>query len=220
MQARRFEIGLGLIALGVALAGVGEAAAQDAERAPPEGWVVKTDRGGHGAGGGLEFMDMPPGWHITTGPSGIFYHPGKTASGGYRVETEVFLFDPGRRNEAYGLFIGGRDLEGENQAYTYFLIRNSGSFLVKRRDGDGTSTLQGWTDHPAIVTWETRGEGKATAGNILAIEAGADELTFFVNGQEVHRMPREGQHVDGVVGLRVNHALNLHFARLDVTSSG
>ncbi len=221
MQSRRLVIGYMLVALGVASLGVGGVTAQEAEEpTPPEGWVVRTDRGGHGAGGGLEFNDMPPGWHITTGPAAIFYHPEKTSSGNYRVETEVFLFDPGRRNEAFGLFIGGSDLDGENQAYTYFLIRNSGSFLVKRRDGDGTSTLQNWTDHPAIVTWDTRGEGKATAGNVLAIEAGAEELAFFVNGREVHRMPREGQHTEGVVGLRVNHALNLHFSRLDVMPSG
>lgn len=195
-----------------------ESAAQDETPAPPDGWIVRTDGGGHG-GGELEFTDMPPGWHITTGPSGIFYNPGNTASGSYRVEAEVFLFDPGRRNEGFGIIIGGADLEGDDQAYTYFLMRRDGSVLVKRRDGSNTSNIMGWTKSDAVVTWEARGDDAATARNVLAAEVGAGEMAFFVNGEEVFRGPSDGQHVDGIVGLRVNHGLNLHFSSLDVTSS-
>ena len=136
----------------------------------PEGWQVRTDQGGHG-GGDLQFTDMPPGMHITTGPAGIFYHPEKTASVDFRVEAEVFLFDPGRANEAYGVFFGGHDLGEDGQVYTYFLIRRDGSVLVKRRDGARTSTMQDWTRHDAVVTWEGRGDDAPTAKNILSIEA-------------------------------------------------
>jgi hypothetical protein len=177
--------------------------------------VIRLDRPGSGQTPDLQ--DMPPGWHITTGPAGILYHPETTASGAFRVESESFLFDPGRRNEAYGIFIGGTDLDGDGQAYTYFLIRRDGSYLVKRRDGSGTSNLQGWTMHEAVTTWEGRPEGESTAKNTLAIEAGTEELVFFVNDQEVFRAAREGQHVDGIVGLRVNHGLNIHVSSLDVT---
>ncbi len=185
---------------------------------PPEGWVVRLDR--PGSGQSPQLQDMPPGWHITTGPAGILYHPEKTASGAYRVESESFLFDPGQRNEAYGIFIGGIDLDGDGQSYTYFLIRRDGSYLVKRRDGSETSNLQGWTKHEAVTRWEGRGEGEHTAKNTIAIEAGTDELVFFVNGQEVFRTAREGQHVEGIVGLRVNHGLNLHVSSLEVTPTG
>lgn len=186
------------------------------QEGPPDGWLVRTDQGGHG-GGDIQFTDMPPGMHITTGPAGIFYHPEKTASGNFRVEAEVFLFDPGRRNEAYGVFIGGGELAGDEPVYTYFLIRRDGSVLVKRRDGTATSTLQGWTPHDAVVTWDGRGDDAPSVKNVLSIEATADELIFGVNGEEVFRTEREGQHVDGVVGLRINHGLNLHFSALEVT---
>lgn len=209
----------GVLAAAASLLAAGPLAGQQQEEAPPEGWVVVTDRGGHG-GGELEFVRMAPGFHITTGPAAIFYHPDRTARGAFRVETEIFLFDPGRRNEGFGLFLGGRDLQGERPVYTYFLIRRDGSVLVKRRDGAETSVLHGWAEHPAVVTWEERGGEDAQAKNVLAVEARADELVFLVNGQEVHRTPREGQHVDGVVGLRVNHALNLHVTRLDVEPIG
>ena len=90
---------------------------------------------------------------------------------------------------------------------------------MKRRDGAATETLHGWTPHDAVLEWSERESDAATAKNVLAIEAGATELTFFVNGEQVHAMAREGLHVDGVVGLRVNHGLDLHVSSLDVTES-
>jgi hypothetical protein len=187
-----------------------------AQDEPPAGWIVRTDGGGHG-GGEFSFVDMPPGWHITTGPSGILYDPGKSASGPYTVEAEVFLFDPGSRNEAFGIFIGGQNLDGDAQAYTYFLIRRDGSVLVKRRDGEATSTVLDWTKNDAVVTWEEKGADEATAKNVLGARVGGGEMAFLVNGVEVFRGSADGQHVNGVVGLRVNHGLNLHFSSLEVT---
>jgi len=202
---------------GLALIGATAAVGQEAGAAP-DGWLARTDRGGHGGGEAGEFRDMPPGFHITTGASGIFYHPDKTASGGYRVESEIFLFDPGQRNEGFGIFIGGADLDGEGVAYTYFLIRRDGSTLVKRREGEATSELQGWTRSDAVVKWEDGEEGAATAGNVLAIEAGPSELVFSVNDHEVFRTARTSALSDGVVGVRVNHGLNVHVSSLEVTS--
>lgn len=190
------------------------AAAQEDKLPPPEGWLARTDHGGDGM---EALQEMPPGWHVTTGPAGIFYDPETRADGDFRVESTVFLFDPEGLNEGFGVFIGGADLEGDGQAYTYLLIRADGSVIVKRRDGDETSTLLEWTKHEAVITWAARGEGAATAKNVLFVEAEGGEVVFGVNEQEVFRTARTGQHVDGVVGLRVNHGLNLHFSSLEVT---
>ena len=46
--------------------------------------------------------------------------------------------------------------------------------------------------------------------NTLAVEVGADDVGFFVNGQEVARLPRSEVNTNGVVGLRINHGLNVH----------
>ncbi|MYA33604.1 MAG: hypothetical protein F4164_01830 [Gemmatimonadales bacterium] len=190
------------------------AAAQEDKLPPPEGWLARTDHGGDGV---EALQEMPPGWHVTTGPAGIFYDPETRADGDFRVESTVFLFDPKGLNEGFGVFIGGADLEGASQVYTYLLIRADGSVIVKRRDGDETSTLLNWTKHEAVVTWAARGEGAATAKNVLSVEAEGEDVIFGVNEQEVFRTARAGQHVDGVVGLRVNHGLNLHFSSLEVT---
>ena len=45
--------------------------------------------------------------------------------------------EPAAHPEAYGVFIGGSDLQAANQKYTYFVIRQDGKFLIKRRAGNG-----------------------------------------------------------------------------------
>lgn len=183
---------------------------------PPAGWEIRTDRPGADTSG-IVFVDMPPGWHITTGPAAIFYHPDSVASGEFSVESEVFLFDPGGRREAFGFFVGGTDLAGPGQRYLYFLIRDGGEFLVKERDGADTSTLVNWTAHDAILGYDQRDEGGVTVRNVLGLDAREDRLVFRVNGEEVMALPRGNREVDGVVGLRVNHALNLHVSTLEIT---
>ena len=98
------------------------------------------------------FTNMKPGWHITSKrPAGIYWNPNSTASGDYSVSSNIFLFDPGTRNEAFGLFVGGSDLNGESQSYLYFLIRKTGEYLVKVRKGEETENVVGWTANEVIV---------------------------------------------------------------------
>lgn len=188
--------------------------AQDLQR--PDGWQARFDRAGSTEADMEMWVDMPPGWHITTGPAGIFWHPDLTASGTFRAEMEVFLFDPAGRREAFGIFFGGGDLQGNAQAYTYFLLRDGGQFIVKRRQGTDTPTLVEWTPHPAVRSYADRGDD-ASVKNVLTVEAGAETVRLLVNGQEVTSLPRAELAVDGTVGIWVNHALNLHVSRLEVT---
>lgn len=204
-------------ALGLAVLLAAPLASQDLKR--PEGWKVRFDRAGSTEAELEMFVSMPPGWHITTGPAAIFWDPALTASGRFRAELEVYLFDPQGRREAFGIFFGGKDLEGPGQEYAYFLLRDGGEFLVKRRQGADTPTLVDWTANPAIASWADRGDA-ATAKNVLTVEADSEIVRFLVNGREVAALPRAQLPVDGTVGIRVNHALNLHVSRLEVTPLG
>ena len=88
-------------------------------------------------------------------------------------ETELQDIEDGLawlRREAFGFFLGGTDLEGEEQRYTYFLIRDGGEFILKERRGAESPTLVGWTEHPAILGYEDREEGDVTVRNVLAAE--------------------------------------------------
>ncbi len=181
---------------------------------PPD-WIVRLDTpdpdvviGRQEEGSDIRFVAMTPGWHITTGPRAIYYHPASTAEGEFTARASIYLFPPGERNEAYGLFLGGVDLDADSQRYLYFLIRRTGEFLIKRRAGDDTEVVREWTSHEAInaYTKETTG----TVNNVLAVQADNDSVRFLVNDVEVARLPRSDVEVDGIVGLRINHALNVH----------
>ncbi len=186
----------------------------------PPGWKVRLDKAdpkvviGNEESADIFFVNMTPGWHITSGPRAIYYHPASTAAGNFRAHTAIYLFPPGERNEAYGLFVGGRNLDSDSQQYVYFVIRRSGEFLIKRRAGESTEVIHNWTAHDAIrpYTAETTGN----VHNRLAVDADTESVGFLVNDVEVARLPRTDLAVDGVVGLRINHAMNVHVDDLGV----
>ncbi|MDX1429253.1 MAG: hypothetical protein R3282_03150 [Rhodothermales bacterium] len=181
----------------------------------PPAWKVRLDKpdpdvviGSEEEGSDIRFVSMTPGWHITTGPRAIYYHPASTAEGEFVARAGIYLFPPGDRNEAYGLFVGGKNLDGAEQRYLYFLVRRSGEFLIKERRGGETEVVHEWTASDAVnpYTEETSG----TVKNVLSIDAGEEFVVFRVNDTEVARLPRTELDVDGIVGLRINHALNVH----------
>lgn len=53
--------------------------------------------------------------------------------------------------------------------------------------------------------------------NMLAVEIEGDTATFFINGTEVAQMPAADLQTEGVVGLRINHGINVHVENLGVT---
>ncbi len=183
-----------------------------AKKEMPPGWKMRLDDAG-AKPDEFQFWTMPPGWHITTGPAAIVYDPAKTASGNFRIESETFLF-PGEHPEGVGIIFGGKNLESPAQSYTYFLIRKDARFLIKLREGGETRTLVPWTPHAAIVPHDG---SKQTAKNVLAVEAGGETVDFYVNAQKVHSLARAQLKADGIVGLRVNHHLNVHITTLHVT---
>ncbi len=72
--------------------------------------------------------------------------------------------------------------------------------------------LARWTEHSAIV--QASGEGAAT--NVVMIEVGDDQVDFRVNGEKVSSLPRAQLDCDGIVGLRVNHNLDIQVSELKV----
>ena len=189
------------------------AAQQTAAR--PGGWQVRYDRS-TASDSAMRTAAMGSGWHVTTSSSGsgIAWRTDQTTSGNFRVVLETSLApSEGNHLEGFGLLLGGRDLAAANQTYLYFLIRKDGQFLIKHRAGTEVHNIMAWTPNPAII----KQEGSANADNTLAVEASADSVRFLVNGQRVHAMARADAAVDGIAGLRINHGLSVHVARLTVT---
>jgi hypothetical protein len=179
----------------------------------PLGWKIRADAGTdtHGGKDTLSFVQMTPGYHVTTGPGAIMWAPDSAATGAYSVDATIFLFPTkGRDQEGYGIFVGGQDLDTERQRYTYFLLRNDGKYLIKQRQGAKTTVLKDWTALPAIKVQA----GADAMRNDLRIVAGATSVSFLVNGTEAASLPRGQVAPDGIFGLRLNHAVNAHVSKV------
>lgn len=178
----------------------------------PPGWSARVD---DGTPAQVELVAMAPGWHATTATSTILYRAQDQARGAYEVSSKLHIFPegPGHR-EAFGLFIGGKDLQGANERYTYFLIRGDGTYKVKRRAGaSATDITKDWTANPAIVKAKPDGP----VANTLSIVVGNDKVSFRVNGTEVYSAPAASVDTDGIVGLRINHNLSVHVEGLSLS---
>ena len=158
----------------------------------------------------LSFVQMTPGFHITTGPGTIFWHPDSVVTGAFSIESSIFLFPTqGRDREGYGVFIGGKNLDGPNQRYTYFLIRNDARFLVKQRVGENTIILKDWT----VLKEIKQVQGKDAKQNDIKITVDAQSVTFSVNGTTAIAIPKSQIATDGIFGLRFNHAVSAHVVK-------
>jgi hypothetical protein len=155
---------------------------------------------------------MGNGLQFKTGPAGIYYRPADTKSGTYEVHATFTQVDASPHPEAYGLFIGGSNLAAPNQKYTYFLIRQDGQFLIKRRDGSATPNIVDWTDSSAVK--KTGGSSQGT--NTLSIAVAPGKVRFLVNGTEVGSAATAQVDTAGIAGLRINHNLNVHVENFEL----
>ncbi|MCC7416354.1 MAG: hypothetical protein IT176_04370 [Acidobacteria bacterium] len=171
----------------------------------PAGWSARLDSGATKPDG-VQIMPMGSGLHFKSGPAGIYYRSADTKSGAYTVSATFMQMEMASHPEAYGLFIGGSDLAGANQKYTYFLVRQDGKYLIKKRAGTATPTVVNWTDSAAVKKADAA--GKAT--NQLSIKVAGDKVSFLVNGTEVGSAPAADVDTSGIAGLRVNHNLSVH----------
>ena len=159
------------------------------------------------------------GLRILTGPAGITYQAGDVVSSGdFLVEATFVQYSaPVGYREAYGIFVGGRELDAADHEYTYLLVRPTGDFLVKRRLGEITEVLVDWTPHDAVARVDAEGDEPT---NVLAVEVVAGETRFIVNGEVVHSMPAAEARPYGVAGIRANHRLDVSMNGWSLTTAG
>lgn len=172
-----------------------------------EGFLIRLDSE-RGDVAEFQLSQETGGIAILTGPAGIAWRPDETVtSGDFRAEARFVQYAAtvGYR-EAYGIFVGGSDLQGPDQEYIYLLVRPTGDYLVKRRRGETTQVLVDWTPHEAVHRVVAEGDEPE---NVLAIEVLGGDAVFQVNGTEVHRMPASEARPYGVAGIRVNHRLDI-----------
>jgi hypothetical protein len=170
----------------------------------PAGWSARTDTKGKEAE--IHFVAMDKGYHLTLGPATILWRPTDRVEAPLHSVALITQTRPFQQGDGYGIFVGGQGLGGDAEKYTCFLIRQDGKFLVTRRDGANTMNLTStWTDHPAIVRPNAVGESI----NRLEVTIGKNRLAFAVNGKEVYTADPRLVDATGIVGLRVDHNLDL-----------
>jgi hypothetical protein len=177
----------------------------------PKGWMVRADRSTSASdpdgAGTIKFVTMGSGFHATNPQAAVFWNPANTATGAYTVKGTFVLQKPSGHTNYYGIIFGGSDLDNAKQAYTYFLVAQDGTWLIKKRNGDAdTQNVVAKTANDAIKKPDST--GKST--NALEVRVGADKIDYVVNGVVVHSMPKAGTKTDGIYGLRVNHLLEVH----------
>ncbi|HXF96778.1 MAG TPA: hypothetical protein VNI61_11825 [Gemmatimonadales bacterium] len=190
----------------------------------PAGWRAQTDwnlRANQAPSlENVKFAAMGNGYHATLGPAAIFWRDADTVSGDYHVVAAITQTRNPEHPEAYGILVGGRDLAGDGQAYTYFLVRAyDGKYSIRRRAGQKVrpTALVEWTAHDAVMKADSA-TGRAT--NELAILVRGGRVSFLVNGREVHQTDAKDVDTAGIVGYRVNHNLDVHLGPIGIHRLG
>jgi hypothetical protein len=173
----------------------------------PPGWSVWPDSGGMVEQ--VKLVTMGKDYHLTLGTSAIVYRQADQGTSSFHTLANFTQTKPtGEHPEGYGLFYGGKDLGKVSQQYIYFLVRGDGQYLIKRRNGEEVIEIKPWTEHPAIK--KVNANGQAT--NLLAIEVKqkSNQVLFMANGQTVDSITATADDLEGVIGIRANHDLDLH----------
>jgi hypothetical protein len=186
----------------------------------PSGWKLRVDRSMSAsdpdAAGSIKFITMGSGFHATNPQAAVYWNPANTATGNYTLKGTFKLVKTTGHDEYFGLVFGGSNLDGPTQKYIYFMVNSGGDWLVKNRDGNGTSQVAS-SGGPNDAVKAAGADGTST--NALEVRVGADKVDFVVNGKVVNSMPKAGQKTDGVYGIRINHMLEVHIDGFAVTKS-
>ncbi|MDB4878424.1 MAG: hypothetical protein JWM41_4870 [Gemmatimonadetes bacterium] len=192
----------------------------------PTGWMMRFDpprRGPAPTPDQIMFVTMGSGYHFTTGPAAVYYNPKDMASGEYLVSA-TFSQRKSMGHEAYGIFIGGKNLQDSTQSYTYLVIKpcrssgdckepgaTLGEVLISQRTSDGRPAALLPIGHSDAVNVDDPTDGHAT--NKLSIHVAKDSVHFLVNDKLVKAFAKSqlnGLSTDGQAGIRVNHNSDLH----------
>jgi hypothetical protein len=186
--------------------------AAPAPSALPAGWQMRLDKETSDPSK-LSFAAMGGGFHATTGPAAIFWKPENNMKGDFKITATFTQTKAPTHPEAYGIFVGGKNLDTEKQEYGYLIVRGDGKYSIKHRAGAEVHNVQDWTDLPGMKKQDE--SGKAT--NTVAFEVSGGAVKALVNGQEVKSWEKGYWTAEGIAGLRVNHNLDVHVSDFEIT---
>ncbi len=154
----------------------------------------------------VQIATVEDGFYVTTGPAAVLWRPEQAVTGDYTLGGRFTLMAAASHRTFYGVVFGGRNLEGAQQTYHYFMVAQTGEFVIIHRADDTTTThLQTGTAHPSVRVANASGRSV----NDLEVRVGGTQIEFVVNGTIVHTAAKTGvlANTDGIWGVRINHVL-------------
>jgi hypothetical protein len=202
---RPYSVALLALTLAAPLAWVAPIAAQ-----APEGLQMRVDRSINPSDPDdvpeVTVRAVPNGIRVATGPAVMLWRDDQRATGNYTLSGRFTLEQPSSHRNYYGLVFGGRNLQSENQWYLYFMVAQTGHFvIINRIDNVNTNSIVSHTENAAV----RRPDQSGRSVNDLAVRVSANRIEFVVNGTVVHAVDKTGALLDtnGNYGVRINHQL-------------
>jgi hypothetical protein len=164
----------------------------------------------------VKFVTMGTGLHFTSGPPGIYWRDADAVPGSFHTVATFTQTKKPTHPEAYGLFVAGKDLKGAGASYIYLIIRGDGMYSIRHGGAAGARSsnlttggnANGWLASEAVVKENEAGVAKNTLE--VSGDASTKKLTFKINGKTVAEIDAPHGAVAGLVGIRMNHNLDVH----------
>ena len=188
------------------------------------GWQGKVDASAAKKGATVNdsrFASNGANVDVKTGPAGIFWNPGNTASGNYEVKSAFTEHHQSAGHpHAYGVFIGGSDLSTDQQAYAYCIAYADGSYSVKYFNGNDVTNVVDRAQSAAVHKADANGQ----ATNEVGWRVKDGTASCVINGTEVKSWKAADltgagklKSLDGIYGVRVSHNIDITMTPLTVT---
>ena len=177
-----------------------------------KGWTGKVDSGNRQ---GLAITDskLSPegsGMRLMTGAAALYWNPANVGKGDFSVKA---TFDeakqPYNHPHPYGVFIGGKGLDGDQPQALYCAAYRSGNYIVRGFSGGKPfGIVQKPTPNDAVA----KGAADAPVKQEVAMRVSGDKVECTVNGTSVWSATKADvtgagklDSTDGITGIRVSH---------------
>ena len=165
-----------------------------------------------------KFAPEGGGFHITTGPAGIYWNPSNTTKGDFTAkatfkEPKQTINHP----HPYGVFIAGKNLDSDKPSYLYCVAYRDGTYLVRQFVDGAVTTIVKKAQHAAIDK-ATGTEDDVTQEVGWTVKGQQADCT--VNGQVVYSLDRNVAKLDttdGVAGIRLSHNSDVSVSNFTVS---
>jgi len=177
-----------------------------------KGWTGKVDSGNRQ---GLAITDskLAPegsGMRLMTGAAGLYWNPANVGKGDFSVKA---TFDeakqPYNHPHPYGVFIGGKGLDGDQPQALYCAAYRNGNYIVRGfSGGKAFGLVQKPTPNDAVA----KGAADAPVKQDVTMRVSGDKVECTVNGTSVWSATKADvtgagklDSTDGITGIRVSH---------------